>query len=451
MSPQKKSDNLLLYGIIAGLVLGCLFGVYWMGNRAESAQSAVLAESPGLSGPELQTAVIDRVTSGHDYKIVELCGELFINALRMLVVPLILFSMITGIANLGDIRHVGRTGRLAVVYFLSTTALSVIAGIILVNLIQPGIGSDVATIDQAAAEHAKSKEFSFYDVLRGMVHPNIVGAMAETQVLPVLIFALVFGAILTTLGEKGKKALEVADACNDAILKFVQLVIWFAPIGVFGLVGSKVGQEVMKGNLGEEISRLAWYVATVIGGLGFHAFVTLPLVLWIFARKNPFLFFRAMSDALLTAFSTASSSATLPVTMESVEKNADVSQKYASFVCPLGATINMDGTALYESVAVIFVAQALGYPLDASAQVIIFLTATLAAIGAAGIPEAGLVTMVIVFEAVGIDPVHIGTLISIDWFLDRCRTTVNVWGDAIGSAVVERLDVTKEVELAAEG
>jgi len=143
---------------------------------------------------------------------------------------------------------------------------------------------------------------------------------------------------------------------------------------------------------------------------------------------------------LLTAFSTASSSATLPVTMECVEEKAGVSAKHASFVCPLGATINMDGTALYESVAVIFVAQALGHPLEASSQIVIFLTATLAAIGAAGIPEAGLVTMVVVFEAVGIDPVHIGSIVSIDWFLDRCRTTVNVWGDAIGSAVVERLD-----------
>jgi len=437
---NEKSGNLLLYGIIAGLVVGCLFGVFWIGQRADWARASILATSPDLSGEGLTKEIVKRVTSGHDFKVVSLLGGLFINALRMLVVPLILFSMISGVANLGDVRRVGRAGRLTIVYFLSTTALAVVLGIVLVNLIQPGVGTDVATLDQAAAEHAKSRHFSFYDVVLGLVHPNIVGAMAEMQILPILIFALIFGGILTTLGEKGKTALDVAEACNEAILTFVQLIIWFAPLGVFGLVGSKIGAEVLKGNLGSELSRLAWYVATVLIGLGIHAFVTLPLILALFARRNPLGYFRALSEALLTAFSTASSSATLPVTLECVEKNAKVSPRYASFVCPLGATINMDGTALYESVAVIFVAQGLGHPLDAASQVVIFLTATLAAIGAAGIPEAGLVTMVVVFEAVGLDPIHIGTIVSIDWFLDRCRTTVNVWGDAIGSAVVERLD-----------
>ena len=437
---SEKSSNLLLFGIIAGLIAGCLFGIFWVGHRAEVVQSEIRLLSPELTDAEVLKQTIDRVSSGHDFRIVSLLGDLFIRALQMLVVPLILFSMISGVANLGDIRHVGRTGKLSIVYFLSTTAFSVIAGIILVNLIQPGIGSNTGTVDQVAAEHAASTKFSFYDVLLGLVHPNIVEAMAEMKILPILIFALIFGAILTTLGERGRMALQVAEACNEAILKFVQIIIWFAPAGVFGLVGSKIGQEVLKGNLGEEMSRLAWYVFTVLVGLGFHAFVTLPLVLLLFAKRNPFAFLRSMSEALLTAFSTSSSSATLPVTMECAEENAGVSRKYASFVCPLGATINMDGTALYESVAVIFVAQALGHPLEASTQVVIFLTATLAAIGAAGIPEAGLVTMVIVFEAVGLDPIHIGTIVSIDWFLDRCRTTVNVWGDAIGSAVVERMD-----------
>jgi Na+/H+-dicarboxylate symporter len=438
---SEKSANLLLVGILVGLVLGCLFGIGWIGHKAEFLRADILATSPELSAPEVEDRVVDTIEEGHDFRIVEMLGHLFINALRMLVVPLIVFSMITGIANLGDIRHVGKTGRLAILYFLITTGLSVGIGILLVNLIQPGVGSELVE-NLEMGEYAQSKQFSFYEVIEGFVSPNIVESMAKMDILPILIFSLVFGAILTTLGEKGRNALGFFDACNEAILKFVQLVIWFAPIGVFGLVGSKIGIEVAKGNLGAEMSRLAWYMATVIIGLGIHGFITLPLILVFFGKKNPITYIKALSQALLTAFSTSSSSATLPVTMKCAEERGKVSPKYASFVCPLGATINMDGTALYESVAVIFIAQALGHPLDASAQVVIFFTATLAAIGAAGIPEAGLVTMVVVFEAVGIDPIHIGTLFSIDWFLDRCRTTINVWGDAIGAAVVENLDTT---------
>jgi len=433
---SASGSNVLLIGIILGLVLGCVYGIFWIGGLEASTKEAILSESPNLSHDELQSQVMERVTARHDYKVVDTLGELFIKALRMLVIPLVLFSMITGIANLGDIRKVGRIGKLSIVYFMTTTAFSVVVGMILVNLIQPGIGSNVEVMDQAAAQHAAGKEFSFYEVILGMVNPNIVDAMAKTQILPIIIFGLLFGAILTTMGKKGRIVLDVADGCNEAILKFVGLVVSLAPIGVFGLVGSKVGEEILKGNLAAEMGRLSWYVLTVVGGLAIHALVILPLILLIFARRNPLAFFRAGAQALLTAFSTASSSATLPVTLDCVENNAKVSKKHASFVCPLGATINMDGTALYESVAVIFVAQAIGHPIDPGAQVIIFLTATLAAIGAAGIPEAGLVTMVMVFEAVGLDPIHIGTLISIDWFLDRCRTTVNVWGDMIGSAVV---------------
>jgi Na+/H+-dicarboxylate symporter len=437
---MKTGGNPLLLGILAGLVMGGLFGVFWVGHRASQAESQILVQTPLLAGPELAKQVALAVTTGHDFRIVKTLGDLFINALRMLVVPLVLFSMITGIANLGDIRHVGRTGRNTLLYFLITTGIAVGLAILLVNLIQPGAGSDVTTLDAAAAERAKSKHFSVYEVITGLVHPNLVQAMANSEVMPLILFGLVFGAILSTLGDKGRLVLQVAEGCNEAILKFVQLVIAFAPLGIFGLVGAKIGQEVLKGNLAQELSRLGKYVLTVELGLVVHGFVILPLTYFLFARKNPLTFIAQCSEALLTAFSTASSSATLPVTLECMEKKAKVSPPLASFVCPLGATVNMNGTALYEAVAAMFVAQAVGHPLGASDQIVIFLTATLAAIGAPGIPEAGLVTMVVVFEAVGLDPVHIGTLISIDWFLDRCRTTINVWGDMVGAAVVETME-----------
>lgn len=435
-----KSQSFLLYGILIGLTLGALFGVFWIGGVGDEIATAVSSQHPDWTEEQVSEEVGKQVLARHDYRIVQTIGELFINALRMLVIPLVFFSMVVGIANLGDIRKVGRTGRTTLIYYMLTTGMAVLLGIFLVDLIQPGVGTDVSQMDQEAGERAAAKQFSFYQVILGMVHPNIVQAMAETQILPIILFSLAFGAILTTLGDKGKLVLDVAEGCNEAILKFVQLVVLLAPFGVFGLVGSKIGAEVIKGNLGEEITRLGLYMMTVILGLGLHGFVVLPLILFLVTHRNPLTFLRHGSEALLTAFSTASSSATLPVTMKCLEQNAKVSPRYVGFVTPLGATINMDGTALYEAVAVIYIAQAIGEPLTGTAQVIVFLTATLAAIGAAGIPEAGLVTMVMVFEAVGIDPVNIGLILSIDWFLDRCRTTINVWGDMIGASVVEQLD-----------
>jgi Na+/H+-dicarboxylate symporter len=435
--------NRLLLGILAGLIAGVLFGTLWAGNRALLVRAEISQGSPAVSEADFEAKVLEEVTSAHIFRIVKTLGDLFINGLRMLVVPLVLFSMITGIANLGDIRHVGRAGRVTLLYFLITTGIAVALGLLLVNVIQPGVGTDITHLDQSAGERARTKNLSIYDVFTGIVHPNIVAAMVNMEIMPLILFGLVFGAILTTMGEKGKLVLQVAEGCNEAILRFVQLVVSFAPVGVFGLVGSKVGQEVVKGQLGHELARLGKYVLTVELGLVVHGFIILPLILYLFTHRNPFFFTKACGEGLLTAFSTASSSATLPVTLKCVEKNAGVSSKHASFVCPLGATVNMNGTALYEAVAAMFVAQAVGVPMSAYDQIVIFLTATLAAIGAAGIPEAGLVTMVVVFEAVGLDPIHIGTIISIDWFLDRCRTTINVWGDMVGAAVVERLDAER--------
>ncbi len=365
-------------------------------------------------------------------------GTLFLNALKMIIVPLIASSMIVGIAGLGDIRKVGRTGMWTLVYYLTTTGIAVLLGIILVNAIRPGAG--VQGMGAALPEAISGKEaVGVTDILLSLVSPNIMKSMTDMDVLPIIVFSLIFGAILTTIGPRGKIVIDFFDGVNEAIMKMVHLIMYIAPLGIFALIASRLGEAGGGGQFWTEIAKIGRYSMTVIIGLLIHSFVILPLLLVVIGRRNPVRYAANLAKALLTAFSTASSSATLPVTLECVQDKSKVSRRSALFVLPVGATINMDGTALYESVAAIFIAQAIGYPLTFGHQVIIFLTATLAAIGAAGIPQAGLVTMVIVLKAVGLPLEGIGLILAIDWFLDRCRTTVNVWGDGVGAAIIDRL------------
>lgn len=449
-------------------------------------------------------------------------GEIFLNALKMVVVPLVVASMIVGVTNLGDIRRIGGIGRRTVIYYMATTGMSVFLGLLLVNIIQPGVGLhhgedltsepytiqsqtvslrgeglgdagydgryqvvlkdqgvsgiidpgatrtrtqltvsewlDIDTgqpvrpdasgtglsIDLAVAQRVKGKDRSIIDVLTdvlvGMVPTNVFKAMVETDVLPLIVFSLLFGGVLTTLGERADPLIQVITSINEAIMKVVHIVITFAPVGIFGLIAARMGESGGWAGFYPELVKLGWYATTVILGLLGHGLVILPLVLLVVARRNVLQYGRNLLTALSTAFSTASSSATLPLTIECVQERNGISNRTASFVLPLGATINMDGTALYEAVAAIFIAQVYGITLGPVEQLIIFLTATLAAIGAAGIPEAGLVTMVIVLRAVNLPIEGISLLLLIDWFLDRCRTTVNVWGDAVGAAVIARYE-----------
>jgi len=359
----------------------------------------------------------------------------------MIIVPLIICSMITGITNLGDVRKLGKTGAKTIFYYMATTGISALIGIILVNLIQPGIGAKAA--GAPFPEILKGREeFSFIDVLMGLIPSNLFQSMAQMQILPLIIFSLFFGGVLTTLGKKGEGVINFFSVCNEAIMKIVHLIMYFAPVGIFGLIAGKLGSVGGGEAFTLEFAKLARYALTVIIGLSIHGFLVLPFLLLILARRNPLLYVFNMSSALTTAFSTASSSATLPLTMECVEKKNLVSQRASSFVLPLGATINMDGTALYEAVAAMFIAQSFGIHMEFGHQIMIFLTATFAAIGAAGIPEAGLVTMIIVLQSVNLPLEGIGVILTIDWFLDRCRTTVNVWGDSVGAAVIAN---TKEI------
>ena len=397
--------NKLLYLMVAGIVLGIFSG--WMYG------SSMLA--------------------------VEWIGEMFLDALKMLVVPLIISSMIVGIAGLGDVRKLGKTGLIALLYFMLTTCTAVGIGLVMVNIIEPGVAVEM-TVEQVPDRVAGKEAVSITDILKTFVSPNLVQSMAKMEILPLIMFSLVFGGVLTTLGEPGKRAIDFFDTVNTAVMKIVHLLMYFAPIGVFALIASKLGAAGGGDLFLAELAKIGKYVGTVLSALLVHGLVVLPMILYITTRRNPVIYFKNVVAALTTAFSTASSSATLPVTIECAEENNRISRKSSLFVLPLAATVNMNGTALYESVAAMFIAQMMGIQLGFGEQMIIFVTATLAGIGAAGIPEAGLVTMVMVLQSVGLPLEGIGMLLSIDWFLDRCRTTINVWGDSIGAAVVDALE-----------
>ena len=361
-------------------------------------------------------------------------GTLFLNALKMIIVPLIVAAMISGVASLGDVRKLGRLGSITLVYFAVTTGIAVLIGLILVNLIQPGVG--LTPLGGGVPERVQDKqETGITDIVLAMVSPNLFAAAAETNVLPLMLFAILFSAALTTVGEKGAHVIAFFDGMNETLMKIVVWVMYLAPIGIFALVAARLGQAGGGEAFFEQLRSVAWYVTTVIIGLAIH-FVLLVGILFFIARRGVDYIVNTLR-ALFTAFGTASSSATLPLTMECVRENK-VDERAVRFVVPLGSTVNMNGTALYEAVAAMFIAQSYGIELSMTQQAIVFVTATLAAVGAAGIPEAGLVTMVLVLTAVGLPLEGIGLLLAVDWLLDRFRTTINVWGDAVGAAVVHR-------------
>lgn len=370
-------------------------------------------------------------------------GDLLMRMLKMLVVPLIVATLVVGVSSLGDIRKAGKIGGRTIFYYALTTGMSVLTGIILVNVIKPGkagagVPEDVSDLPQSLQEPKGALE-AMLDVVRGMFPDNLIAAGAEMNVLGLIIFSVVLGAVLSTMGERGRPMIRFFESFNEAIMKIVHIVVWYAPIGIASLLMARMGAAGAS-FWTVEVKQLGWYMGTVLGGLGIHVLITLPLIYLLVKRRNPFRFLVGMAQALLTAFSTASSSATLPITMECAQENNKISKRSSGFVLPLGATINMDGTALYEAVAVIFIAQSLGMNLDAGQMVVVFLTATLAAIGAAGIPEAGLVMMVIVLTAVGLPPEAAALILAVDWFLDRFRTAVNVAGDSIGVGVIDHYE-----------
>jgi Na+/H+-dicarboxylate symporter len=371
---------------------------------------------------------------GESMKSISWLGQLFLDALKMTIVPLIIAAVISGVTSLGDVRKLGKIGGLTVLYYAVTTALAVLIGLIIVNIIQPGNGINIISTS-IPANISDRESVGFTEIILSMVSPNLIASAAETKLLPLIVFCLIFAAAVTTIGDKGKIVISFFSGLNEVMMKIVIWIMYFAPIGIFALIASRLGQAGGGKAFWQEISSVGLYILTVILGLTLHAFLLFFILVAFSKRGRSYL--TGMLRALLTAFGTASSAATLPLTMECAIE-AGVDKRAVKFVLPLGATINMDGTALYEAVAVMFIAQAYGYSMDFNEQIIIFITATFAAIGAAGIPQAGLVTMIIVLTAVDLPLEGIGLLLAVDWFLDRLRTTVNVWGDSTGAAIIEQ-------------
>ncbi len=369
---------------------------------------------------------------------VYIIGQLFLGALQMLIVPLIMLSVISGITELGDVRKLGRLGGWTVVYYGATMLIAASIGLAVVNLLRPGVGIETAGLSLSVDA---ARDTPWTDVLLGFVGSNIFESMANLEVVPVILFSLFFGVVLSTLGEQGEPLVRVIHVGNEVMMKMVRALMWVAPVGIFGLVAGRFGQAIAQGGREaflDQLMAVGHYVVAVVVALGVHALVVLPLILWIVGRRNPLRFVRQMAAPLLTALSTSSSSATLPVTIDAAIEDAGVDDKAARFVLPLGATMNMDGSALYEAMAAMFIAQAAGLDLGLSDQLVIVVVATFAAMGAAGVPEAGLVTMVMVLQAADLPLEGLELLLPIDWLLDRLRTTVNVWGDSVGAGTLER-------------
>ena len=359
-------------------------------------------------------------------------GELFLRALKMVVLPLIVVSIANAIINMETIEKFKRIGLRALLYYTTTTALAVLTGLFVVVLFKPGVGVSLAGGEVKVKEVA----FSFKELLTSLIPDNFFKALVNFDVLAVIVATILFSlAVLSVEWERELLLKQLLTELDRSLMKLTGWIIKTAPVGVCALIAGKVASLGGASALKPILYSLSKYVLTVLTGLSIHAFLTLPLLYFLFTRQNPYRLIVKVREALITAFATASSSATLPITI-AVATAAGIKRQVAQFTLPLGATVNMDGTALYEAVAAVFLAQAYGIELSLPQYFVIFLTATLAAIGAAGIPEAGLITMVLVLESVGIPVEGIGIILAVDWFLDRCRTAINVLGDIIGAAII---------------
>ncbi len=367
--------------------------------------------------------------------------EIFIRLLKMIIVPLVVASIIHGVTSVGGGRRLGKLGVVTAAYYLTTTGIAVFLGLVLVNLIHPGrAGMEVAAAELPEIVRQGPRPIS--EILLSMIPTNPAEALARMDVLALIFFSLLLAIGIIAVGRPADTLRQFFTGLNEVMMKVVSWVMEVAPVGVFALIITLVAKSGLR-----PLFDLPLYMATVILGLIIHGAIVLPLILRLITGRSPLEFARAMTTAILTAFSTSSSAATLPFTMEGARDRAKVRAEAVEFVCPVGATVNMDGTALYEAVAVLFIAQLTGVNLTFDQQVVVFITATLAAIGAAAVPSAGLVTMTIVLSAVGLPFEGIGIILGVDRILDMSRTTVNIWGDAVGAAVVEKLALGEGEEI----
>ncbi|KXJ21974.1 excitatory amino acid transporter 3 [Exaiptasia diaphana] len=478
---HRIRSNFLLFLITVGVGFGLVIGIFLNGHVGR---------------------IKDQEEKATFLMLLGFPGEILMNMLKMLVLPLIIASLICALAAL-DSKASNRIARRAIAYYFTTTILAAVLGIVLVVSIRPGEsqGDFKGRLKTTPMEYRSLD--AFLDLIRSCFPSNIIAAMFSKKrtkymegepiitttnttkdiskmnashlsllkiifngthnistvrnitqgsktipsgqmvdpdggvnMLGVLIFSIVFGIVLGRTGDRGIPLKAIFESLNEVIIRMIGLVIWFSPVGICSLICVKIAgmADVMS-----SLTSLAMYMITVLTGLVVHAYIVLPIIFVIVTRKNPFRYILGIRDALVVAFGTASSTATLPVTISCLEDHNKVDCRISRFIVPLGAAINMDGTALYEAVAAVFIAQANGIELSIVQLIITCFTATAASIGAAGIPQAGMVTMVVVLQAVNLPIVDIGLVLTIDWFIDRIRTTVNVLGDSLGAGIVEHL------------
>ncbi|CAK9826024.1 Excitatory amino acid transporter 2 [Anthophora retusa] len=435
-------ENMLLVFTIGGILVGLVLG--FLGRLATpSPQSITLVSFP---------------------------GEVLMRSLKMFILPLIVSSLISGMAQL-DSKGSGRMGMRALVYYSVTTILAAFVGIVMVLIIHPGDPRIKTTITAPKTEFMKISTLdAILDIIRNMVPENLVQAcfqQAQTtyvtkevvvigrtnrsdkvleptliykdgmNVMGMIMFCITFGLLAGQIGPRGKLMVDFFVILNEIIMKFVSMIVmWYSPFGIMCLIAGKI---MSINNLAATAQMLGLYMLTVILGLLIHAIITLPAIFWFVTRQNPAVFFRGMMQAWVTALGTASSAATLPITFRCLEENNKIDPRVTRFVVAVGATVNMDGTALYEAVAAIFIAQLNGIPLGIGDVITVSLTATMASIGAASIPSAALITMLIVLTALGLPTNDVSLLFAVDWMLDRIRTSINVLGDGYGAGIVYHL------------
>jgi Na+/H+-dicarboxylate symporter len=364
--------------------------------------------------------------------VATIIGGLFLRMLKMVIIPLIFTSITSGVLGIGTSKNLGRLGLKTMAYYVASSLIAILTGLLLVNVIKPGVGAELGlTADVSTSDITAG---GLGDILYRIVPDNLISSMANGEILPIIFFCIILGVFISKLNDRHRMLMtDFFNAGFEVMMSITHFIIWFAPLGVFGLIAK------ITATTGFEVFRsLGMYFITVLAGLLIHYLVSLPLFIIILSRENPIRHLKNMGIALLTAFTTSSSSATLPLTLECAEKNAGISNKISSFVLPLGATVNMDGTALYECVAAMFIAQVYGIELNFAAQFTVVITALLASIGAAGIPMAGLVMMTIILKAVGLPLEGIGLILAVDRILDMIRTSTNVWSDSCGTLIIAK-------------
>ena len=361
-------------------------------------------------------------------------ADIFLRLLRMAILPLVITSIVSSIIQVGSAYGLGRMGLRTLGYYLSTSILAILTGQALVNIFKPGAGAEIVL--EESPDSIAAVDQGLGELFMNIIPENPFAAAASGDVLPVIFFSVLFGLFVTQLNTGQRDLLgNFFEAAFEAMMKMVSFIIWTAPLGVFGIIAGIVATSGFSA-----FRSLGFYFIIVLAGLAIHMFLTLPLLLMTLGRVSVRRHYKGMIPALLTAFSTCSTIVTLPLTLKAVTENSGVSRKAAGFVLPIGATVNMDGTALYECVAAIFIAQVYGFDLSLGAQVTVAATAVLASIGAASIPMSGMVMMSVILGAVGLPLEGVGIILAVDRILDMFRTTANVFSDSCGAVIISRFE-----------